>query len=240
MEIKKKSGHNKSYAQCHSGHCAFSQTISCDFITKLKTNILILTLVLSTYLTFGQTVKPLTAFQQDSLFSIKWNNEQDSLRAEFYKQPKLIQLTFEKNGKSKPFKGRFFISVDSNEFELQPNNLGQYEVCFTVDTSQTIILKAITDKETFTQKLSRPTQIKNGATVVFGIVTDIQKQSRKGIRKPRNEDDEISTKDEIYNSFFEDENILSLARQKKIKRIEYVQVTPRVYGCGTSTKYVKY
>jgi len=240
MEIKKKSGHNKSYAQCHSGHYAFSQTISCDFMTKLKTYILILTLVLSTCLTFGQTEKPMTAIQRDSLFSIEWNKEQDSLRAEFYKQPKFIKITFEKNGKIKPFKGRFYISVDSNELELQPNDLGLYEVNFTIDTSQTIILKMIVDKKTFTQQLSRPTEIKNGATIVFGIVTDIQKQSRKGIRRPHNENDKISKKDEFYNSFFENDNILSLARQKKIKRIEYVQVTPRVYGCGTSKKYVKY
>jgi len=209
-------------------------------MTVLKTNILTLTLVLSTCLTFGQTEKPLTALQQDSLFSVKWNKEQDSLRTEFYKQPKLIKLTFEKNGKIKPFKGRFFITVDSNEFELQPNNLGQYEVTFAVDTSQTIILKLTIDKETFIQQLSRPTEIENGARVVFGIVTDVQKQSKKGIRKARNENDELSKKDEFYNSFFQNERTLNLARQKKIKRIEYVQVTPRVYGCGTGMKYVKY
>lgn len=182
----------------------------------------------------------MTGFQQDSLFSIKWNKEQDSLRTEFYKQPKLIKLRFEKNGNIKPFTGRFFISVDSHEVELQPNNLGQYEVTFTVDASQIIILKIIIDKETFTQQLSRPTEIKNGATIVFGVVTDIQKQSKKGIRKPRNEYDELSKKDEFYNSIFENENILSLARQKKITRIEYIQVTPRVFGDGTSTKYIKY
>ena len=221
-------------------HKPYTQTVSCDFMTTLKTNISTLILVLSTCLTFGQTEKPLTAYQRDSLFSIKWNKEQDSLRAAFYKQPKLIKLTFEKNGKVKPLIGRFFISVDSNEFELQPNNFGQYEVTFTVDTSQTIKLKLIIDKDTFIQQISRPTEIENGATVVFGIVTDVQKQSKKGIRKPRNEDDELSEKDKFYNSIFQNERILNLARQKKIKRIEYVQVTPRVYGCGTSTKYVKY
>ena len=212
-------------------------------MTTLKTNILTLTLVLSTCLTFGQTqknTKALTAIQQDSLFSIKWNKEQDSLGTEFYKQPKLIKLTYEKNGKIKPFTGRFLISVDSNEFELKPNVLGYYEVTFAVDTSQTIILKILNGKETLTQQLSRPKEIKNGATIVFGVVTDIQKQSKKGIRKPRNEDDELSKKDEFYNSIFQDERILNLARQQKIRRIEYVQVTPRVYGCGTSTKYVKY
>ncbi len=212
-------------------------------MTTLKTTILILTFVLSTCVTFGQAenaYKKLTEIQQDSLFSIKWNKEQDSLRTEFYKQPKLIKLAFEKNGKMKPFTGRFFISVDSNEFELKPNNFGQYEVAFTVDTSQTIILKIINGKEIFAQQLSRPTEIKNGATIVFGVVTDIQTQSKKGIRKPRNEDDELSKKDEFYNSIFQDERILDLARQKKIKRIEYIQLTTRVYGCGTSTKYVKY
>ena len=199
--------------------------------------------MLSACLTFGQTqekTKALTAIQQDSLFSIKWNKEQDSLRTEFYKQPKLIKLTFQKNGKIKPFAGRFLILVDSNEFELKSNHLGHYEVPFTVDTSQTIILKILNGKETLTQQLARPTEIKNGATIIFGVVTDIQKQSKKGIRKLRNEDDELSKKDEFYNEIFQDERILNLARQKKIRRIEYVQVTPRVYGCGTSTKYVKY
>lgn len=199
--------------------------------------------MLSTCVTFGQIetdIQKLTAIQQDSLFSIKWNKEQDSLRTGFYKQPKLIKLTFEKNGKTKPFAGQFFISVDSNEIELKPNALGSYELNFTVDTSQTIVLKVLNGKSTFTQRLSRPTEIKNGATIVFGVVTDIHKQSKKGIRKTRNEDDELSKKDEFYNSIFQDERILNLARQKKIKRLEYVQVTPRVYGFGTSTKYVSY
>jgi hypothetical protein len=195
------------------------------------------------FVIYGQTVDDsnrFTAIQQDSLFSIKWHNEQDSLRMEFYKQPKLIKLTFEKNGETKPFAGRFLISVDSNEFELKPNDLGQYEVTFTVDSSQTIILKILNGKETFTQQLSRPTEIKNGATIVFGVVTDIQKQSNKGIRKPRSADDELSKKDEFYNSIFQDDRILNLARQKKIRRVEYVQVTPRVFADGTSTKYIKY
>lgn len=196
--------------------------------------------MLSACLTFGQTEKPLTAIQMDSLFSIKWKREQDSLRTEFYDQPRLINLTFEKNGKVKPFTGRFFISVDNNEFELQPNNLGLYEVNFTVDSSQTIILKIIVSQETFTQQLSRSEEIKNGATIIWGVVTDIQKQSKKGIRKSRNANNEISEKDKLYNLFFENEDILNLARQKKIKRVEYVQVTPRVYGCGTSTKYIKF
>ena len=201
---------------------------------------MVLTLVLLTCLTFGQTEKPLTGIQLDSLFSIKWHKEQDSLRTEFYKQPKFIKLTYEKNGKIKPFTGRFFISVDSNEFELKPNVLGQYEVAFTVDTSQTIILKILNGKETFTQQLSSPIEIENGATIVFGVVTDIQKQSKKGIRIPRNEFDELSKKDEFYNSIFQSENILNLAQQKKIRRFEYIEVIPRAFGDITITRYTKY
>ncbi|MDQ3072175.1 MAG: hypothetical protein M3Q97_02765, partial [Bacteroidota bacterium] len=176
-------------------------------MTIPKATILTLTFLLSVCVSFGQTendTKKLTVIQQDSL----WEKLQDSLNTEFYKQPKLIKLTFEKNGKMKPFNGRFFISVDSNEFELKPNSLGHYEVDFTVDTSQTIILKFLHGRDTFTQQLSRPTEIKNGATIVFGVLTDVHKQSKMETRITRNEEDELSRKDDLYNSFFHYEEIL--------------------------------
>lgn len=209
----------------------------------LERNIFVLIFVLSSCLTFGQVqgkTKALTGMQEDSLFSIMWQKEQDSLRTAFYKQPKLINLKYEINGKTKPFRGRFFVIVDSTEIEIKQNDMGQYEVTFLVDTSQTVIIKILTSKMTFTEQLSKPTGIRNGASITFGVVTDIQKQSKKGIRITRKEDDELSKRDEFYNEIFQSERILNLARQKKISRIEYFQITPRVYGCGTSAKTITY
>lgn len=192
---------------------------------------------------YGQTndvTKHLTGIQQDSLFSIKLKKEQDSLRTEFYKQPKVIKLTFEKDGRAKPFIGQFFIWINGEEFELKPNTLGFYAVDLELDHAEPLMLKITNGKNILVQPLLNPSEIKNGADIVYGVITNIQKQTKKAIKKLSEKDHELSPKHEFYNAILDDETLLDLALQNKIKRVEYLQVTPIVFGCGTSNRYINY
>jgi hypothetical protein len=202
----------------------------------LRKIILYLILTLLSSLTFGQIGKVTTAAQKDSLFEIKWLKQQDSLRTEFYKKPKTLKLIFEKNGKVKTFKGSFFISIDSNEFKLTETDMGNYDIGFKIDSHQTIVLKVKFGRETLSQKLSDPTEIKNGATIVFGIVNNIRSKSIKGIKRPKG-DNSLSPIDNFYNSIFRNDRELNIIREQKIKRVNYCTIIPRVFGCGTSNTY---
>jgi len=211
---------------------------------KAAQNIFILTFMFSIATAFGQVdnnKNRLTGFQQDSIFEIKWKRVEDSLCKAFYDRPKFITLTYEKNGKEQKIKNdKFIISINGQGREIKPDTLNKYPIDFVVDTSQEIILTLNIGNKSIQQKLSRSTEIINGATITFGIITDIYKQERKGIRKPKNEDDELTKTDVLYNSLLNDKKIKELITQKKIKNIQYVIVIPRVFGDGMIMEYIEY
>ncbi len=204
-------------------------------------NLLTSLILFSTFISFGQSKSKeenSIGHRIDQDFESRWKITNDSLYEEFKKKPKLLQITYEKNGVEKSMdNAQFFILVDSVEFQLKPQNSGQFQIEFLVDSSQKVVLKLLIGKEKFIQSIL-PREIKNGATIIFGTVTDFNKQNRRLKRKKMNNDLTLSKRENFYNELFDSESLLEYEKIKKIKKIEYVKITPTVFGCGTSNRYM--
>jgi hypothetical protein len=203
-------------------------------------NLLTSIFLFSTFISFGQTKSKeenSNDHRIDQEFEARLKITNDSLFEEFKKKPKLLNISYEKNGVEKSLdNAQFFILIDSVEFHLKPQNSGQFQIEFLVDSSKTVILKLLIGEEKFIQSVL-PRKIQNGATIIFGTVTDFNKQNRRINRKIRNNDMTLSKREKFYNEIFDPESLNEYRKIKKIKKIAYVQITPRVFGCGTVDRY---
>ena len=205
--------------------------------------IFILTFVCSITSVCGQVkgnLTDLTGIQRvDSIAQI-WGQIDDSLRLEFYRQPKFFTLFYEKNGKRQKLKNsKFIVLVDTIAREISAADSNRYPMNFQVDSSQKVILKLSVNGTTIQQELFRATAIQNGATVVFGEITDLPKWFKKGRKELRYQDPELYYVDKLYDSLLTASDVKDLMLQRKRPIFQYLRVSPRVYGCGTVTQYVK-
>jgi hypothetical protein len=160
----------------------------------------------------------------------------DSLEKEFYKQPPVITLSFEKNKKK--------ILLDKNfEFWIEKENKrynakGQDSNKFLIDSiSDTISVVFRYELDTLKFQNIVYTWIQYGAGFGFGVIDNLEE-----IRKYYNSnkrDDEFNEWTEIGQPYLRLLKNKKLNRQKrKIGIINFLVVAPRVYGDGTIIEIV--
>ncbi len=180
--------------------------------------------------------------EQDSM-DVRWKKQMDSLSHDFYAKPKYFDLKLEINGKQKRIKNeKFIVSINQKETEIKPDSAGKYFMNFQVDSEQSIILKLLSNNLDIEVNLKghENEQLLPGAKLIFGEIKDIYKQSRRGLRKPKDDDHELSKSDERYNSILTNERFKAGIANRKINAISYVHITPRVFGCGMESEYLMY
>jgi hypothetical protein len=182
-----------------------------------------------------QRVFLLKVKEQDSIIS-ESKRIQDSLGIEFYKRPPLLSLTFEKNKEDTPITDNYNLWFENGKKIYYPRRVetNQFLSDSIIDTI-TIVLNV--DFDTLKFANIGYGWIRNGASLKFGIIENIEEIRTFYRRHKRDEDfDEWNDIGQPYLGLIKDKQI---KRQKrKIGSIEFLVLTPRVYGDGAILQVV--
>jgi len=170
--------------------------------------------------------------KEDSILTERNNR----LRTEFYSNPPILTLNFEKNKEkiklSDNFK--FWVEVQNKRYDPKRLNVNQ----FLIDSiSDTITVIFVYEKDSLKFKNIKYSWIKYGASLRFGIVENIEQIRSLYKKQKRNEDfDEWSEIGQPYLRFLQDKTIKKIRR--KIESIDFLALIPRTYGDGCNFDFV--
>jgi len=186
----------------------------------------------------AQTDKPSDSLSSEFYKNIK-NQEQkieadrrirDSLCAAFYKEPAIIELSFEKNTEKVTLNNDYEFWIENYNQRINPKSYGTNQ--FLADSiSDTIAIVFQYYKDTLRFSGIKYGWIKYGASLRFGIIENLEDIRKEYSKHKRDED---------FNEYLDlGQPYLRLLKNKKLKRqkkkigdIIFVVVSPRVCGDG--------
>jgi len=189
---------------------------------------------------FAQTVIDSAKFynkikDQERIFA-EAEKIEDSLRVEFYKQPHFIDMYFEKNRQNIQLNKDFEFWIEKDNERFNPKFIENNK--FLIDSvSDTITLAFRYELDTLKFPNIRHKWMRNGAVLKFGSIENLEKIRKYYQKHKRDEDfNKWIVLGQPYLRLVENKKLKN--QKRKIRTIDFVVITPRVYGDGAIMEIV--
>lgn len=161
---------------------------------------------------------------------------EDSLREAFYKEPAIITLSFEKNNEKIALCDDYDFWIENKCVRISPKLYAANQY-LTDSISDTIALIFTYKNDTIRFSKIGYSWIKNGASLSFGVIENLE-EIRKVYQK-RKRDEDFNENIDLGDPY------LRLLKNKKLKRLKrkigkilFVVIAPRTYGDGAMMEIV--